>query len=60
MEKKIKNDEEENADDQILTLSLKCPSCDWEWSGFIDCSAPYLSMQCPNCSHNPIYLISLY
>lgn len=57
---KKKKDEEENSSDKTLILSLKCPSCEWEWSEYIDCSTPYLSAQCPSCSHNPIYLISLY
>lgn len=44
---------------EYITLSLKCPSCDWEWSESIDCELPYLSAQCPKCFHQPIYLISL-
>jgi len=45
--------------DDFITLSLKCPSCDWEWSEFIPFEAPYSSVQCPKCFHKPIYLISL-
>jgi transcription elongation factor Elf1 len=55
---KTKKQEKEEAE-KYITLSLKCPSCNWEWSGFIDCSSPHLSTQCPNCFHQPIYLISL-
>src|SRR4030042_5265153 len=34
-----------------ITLSLKCPSCNWEWSETIIFLPPSLSAMCPKCFH---------
>jgi ribosomal protein S27E len=57
-EKKAINETE--LEEYPITLSLKCPSCNWEWSETIIFLPPSLSVQCPSCFHKPIYLIRLY
>jgi len=59
MEKKKKTTIEEGVLEYPISLSLKCPSCDWEWSDSIYYVPASISTQCPRCFHKPIYLISL-
>ncbi|MBM4135941.1 MAG: hypothetical protein FJ241_03830 [Nitrospira sp.] len=57
--KKKKTINEMELEEYPITLSLKCPSCNWEWSESIIFLPPSLSARCPRCFHQPIYLISL-
>lgn len=57
--KKKKTTNEVTLEEYPISLSLKCPSCNWEWSETIIYLPASSSAQCPRCFHKPIYLLSL-
>lgn len=56
--KEIKEKPEEQAE-VMVSLSLKCPECDWEWTDFVDARMVYSKPQCPSCFHHPVLIMQI-
>lgn len=52
---KKKKSESEGADDRSVVLTLECAACGWEWTDY--CQTPGVTIRCPKCFHERVYLI---
>lgn len=52
----VKRKHKKGTDDLLIQLSLKCPSCGWEWSDslFVGMTS---TPRCMKCFHQPVLII---